>query len=223
MDECGEEVTMAKVVDLKKGELSRHVNKAAKAIADGFIIVIPMENSYAFACDAFRADSVRAMHVLRGDSLFTASQVIVGSVKTTDGIIREATPEIKGLMKKFWPGMLSLNLRPQLGLSWDLGDGNQLDRVSVRIPKAKFAKALAAQTGPIAIASAARKGMPPAKSLDDIFVLESDVALKFNNGKLRKGPISTVVEADETGVRLIREGAISLTEIQEIVPGATGL
>jgi len=213
---------MAKDIDLKKGELTRHVNKAAKAIADGFIIIIPMESSYAFACDAFRADTVRAMHVLRGDPLFTAAQVIIGSVKTTEGIIREVTPEIKGLMKKFWPGMVSLNLRPQTGLSWDLGDNNQLDRVSVRLPKAKFAKALVSQTGPLAIASASRKGMAPAQSIDEIFVLDSDVALKFDNGKLRKGPISTVIEADETGVRVLRVGAISLAEIQAIVPGATG-
>jgi tRNA threonylcarbamoyl adenosine modification protein (Sua5/YciO/YrdC/YwlC family) len=213
---------MAKNVDLKKGELSRHVNKAAKAIADGYVIVIPMEHSYAYVCDAFRADSVRAMHVLRGDPLLTAAQVIVGSIKTTEGIVRESTPEIKGLMKKFWPGMLSLNLRPQLGLSWDLGDGNELDRVSVRIPRAKFAKALAAQTGPLAMASAARKGMAAPKSLADVFVLDSDVAFKFDNGNLRKGPNSTVIEADETGVRVLRVGAISLEEIQEVVPGATG-
>ena len=212
---------MAKEIDLKKGELSRHVNKAAKAIAEGFIIVIPMEHSYAYVCDAFRQDSVRAMHVLRGDPLFTAAQVIVGSVKTTEGIIREVTPEIKGLMKKFWPGMVSLNLRPQLGLSWDLGDNNQLDRVSVRLPKAKFAKALVSQTGPLAIASAARKSMPAPQSLSDVLVLDSDVALKFDNGKLRKGPISTVIEADETGVRVLRIGAVSLEEIQAIIPGAT--
>ena len=214
---------MAKVIDLKKGEITRHLNKAAKAIADGYIIIIPMENSYAYVCDAFRSDTVRQMHVLRGDPLFTAAQVMVGSVKTTEGIIREVTPEIKGLMKKFWPGMLSLNLRPQLGLSWDLGDNNQLDRISVRIPRAKFAKALVTQTGPLAVASASRKGMAPPKSLDDIYVLDSDVALKFDNGNLRKGPISTVIEADETGVRMLREGAISLAEIQAIVPGATGI
>ena len=213
---------MAKKFDLKKGELTRHVTKAAKAIADGYIIVIPMESSYAFACDAFRADTVRAMHVLRGDPLFTSAQVIVGSVRTTEGIIREETPEILGLMKQFWPGLLSLNLRPQLGLSWDLGDNNQLDRVSVRLPKAKFAKALTAQTGPLAIASAARKGMPPIKSLAEINVSDSEVALMFDNGNLRKGPLSTVIEADETGVRVLRVGAISLAEIQAIVPGATG-
>ena len=213
---------MAKVIDLKKGELTRHVNKAAKAIADGYIIVVPMEHSYAYMCDAFRADTVRAMHVLRGDPLFTAAQVIVGSTQTAEGIVREITPEIKGLMKKFWPGMVSLNLRPQLGLSWDLGDDNQLDRVSVRIPKAKFAKALVSQTGPLAVASASRKGMPSPKAMGDVMVLDSGVALKFDNGNLRKGPISTVIEADETGVRVLRVGAISLEQIQEIVPGATG-
>ena len=213
---------MAKVIDLKKGELTRHVNKAAKAIADGHIIVVPMEHSYAYLCDAFRADTVRAMHVLRGDPLFTAAQVIVGSTQTAEGIVREITPEIKGLMKEFWPGMLSFNLRPQLGLSWDLGDNNQLDRVSVRIPKSKFAKALVSQTGPLAVASASRKGMPSPKALGDVMVLDSGVALKFDNGNLRKGPISTVIEADETGVRVLRVGAISLAEIQAIVPGATG-
>ena len=212
---------MAKDVDLKKGELTRHINKAAKAISDGFVIVIPMEHSYAFACDAFRQDAVRAMHVLRGYPLFTAAQVIVGNIKTTEGIVREITPEIKGLMKKFWPGMVSLNLRPQLGLSWDLGDNNELDRISVRVPKAKFAQALVSKTGPLALASAARRGMPLPRTLTDVMVLDSDVAFKFDNGTLRKGPSSTVIEADETGVRVLRVGAISLEEIQKIVPGAT--
>ncbi|MEI7540135.1 MAG: Sua5/YciO/YrdC/YwlC family protein [Actinomycetes bacterium] len=211
---------MAKEVDLKKGELSRHVNKALKAIADGYIIAIPLEHSYAFACDAFRQDAVRAMHALRGDSLFTAAQVAVGSVKTAQGVVREITPEIGALMKKFWPGLLSLNLRPQMGLSWDLGDNNQLDRVSIRVPKSKFAKALLAKTGPLAIASGSRVGGFVPKEISDIFVLDSDLAFKFNGGKLRVGPSSTVIEADSDGVRVLRIGAISLEEIQAIVPSA---
>lgn len=126
---------MGKEVDLKKGELSRHVNKALKAISDGYIIAIPLEHTYAFACDAFKHDSVRAMNVLHGSPLFTSAQVLVGSSKTAQGVVREITPDISALMKKFWPGLLSLNLKPQLGLSWDLGDANQLDRLSIRVPK----------------------------------------------------------------------------------------
>jgi tRNA threonylcarbamoyl adenosine modification protein (Sua5/YciO/YrdC/YwlC family) len=214
---------MGKEIDLKKGEASRHVKKAAKAIADGYIIAIPMEHSYVFACDAFKHDAVRAMNVLRGAPLFTAAQVMVASAKTAQGVVREITPEIAALMKKFWPGMLSMNLRPQTGLSWDLGDANQLDRVSIRVPKSKFAKALLTETGPLTVGSAVRLGRPAPKELSDIFVLDADLAAQFNNGKLRKGPATTVVEADETGVRVLRIGAISLEEIQSIVPGATAL
>jgi tRNA A37 threonylcarbamoyladenosine synthetase subunit TsaC/SUA5/YrdC len=64
--------------------------------------------------------------------------------------------------------------------------------------------------------------MPTPQELSDVMVLESDVALKFDNGKLRNGPLSTVIESDETGVRVLRVGAVSLEEIQAIVPGATG-
>jgi tRNA threonylcarbamoyl adenosine modification protein (Sua5/YciO/YrdC/YwlC family) len=228
---------MGKEVDLKKGELSRHVKKASKAIADGYIIAIPLEFSYVYACDAFKHDAVRAMHVLRGDPLFTAAQVLVGNTKTAQGVVREITPEIAVLMKKFWPGMLSMNLRPQSGLIWDLGDANQLDQVSIRVPKNKFAKALLAEAGPLAVASAGRADRSSVlsfgsaqrvvrsaiKSISEIMVLESDLAFKFDYGVLRKGPVSTVVEADETGVRVLRIGAISLEQIQSIVPGATAL
>ncbi|CAB4599407.1 MAG: hypothetical protein F2703_01695 [Actinobacteria bacterium] len=214
---------MGKEVDLKKGELSRHVKKAAKAIADGYIIAIPMEHSYAFACDAFKHDAVRAMHVLRDDPLFTSAQVMVANAKTAKGVVREITPEIAALMKNFWPGMLSMNLRPQTGLSWDLGDANQLDQVSIRVPKSRFAKGLLAQTGPLAVGSAARRGRSIPKALSDIFVLDSDLAAQFNYGKLRNGPVTTVIEADETGVRVLRIGAISLEQIQSIVPAATAI
>ena len=228
---------MSTVIDLKKGELTRHINKACKAISDGYIIAIPLEHSYVYVCDAFKADSVRAMHVLRGNPLFTAAQVLVASEKTAKGVVREITPEIAALMKKFWPGMLSMNLRPQTGLSWDLGDANELDQVSIRVPKSKFAKALLAKSGPLAIASAGRADRSSAlplgsaqrviksvvKSISEIKVADSDLAFKFNNGVLRNGPLSTVIEADETGVRVLRIGAISLEEILNIVPGATAL
>jgi tRNA threonylcarbamoyl adenosine modification protein (Sua5/YciO/YrdC/YwlC family) len=228
---------MSTVIDLNKGELTRHINKACKAISDGYIIAIPLEHSYVYVCDAFKADSVRAMHVLRGDPLFTAAQVLVASQIAAQGVVREITPETTALMKKFWPGMLSMNLRPQTGLSWDLGDANHLDQVSIRVPKSKFAKALLAKSGPLAVASAGRADRSSVlsfgsaervvrsaiKSIDEIKVTESDLAFKFNNGVLRNGPLSTVIEADETGVRVLRIGAISLEEILSVVPGATAL
>ena len=43
-------------IDLKKGQLTRHVTRAVKAISDGYVIAVPMENAYAYICDAFNHD-----------------------------------------------------------------------------------------------------------------------------------------------------------------------
>ncbi|MFM2103486.1 MAG: hypothetical protein RL740_573, partial [Actinomycetota bacterium] len=76
------------IVDLKKGQLARHVTRAVKALNDGYVIAVPMENAYAYLCDAFNQDAVRAMHVLRQDELGTKAQVLVRDFKMAEGISR---------------------------------------------------------------------------------------------------------------------------------------
>ena len=112
----------------------------------------------------------------------------------------------------------SFNLRPQVGLSWDLGDAGALDQVSFRVPKSKFVREVLKETGPLAIASAAFAKQSPIRRISDIFVLESALAAKFDAGLLKKGALSTVLEADNEGITMVREGAISLDEIHAIAP-----
>ena len=35
-------------IDIKKGQIGRHVTRAVKAINDGYVIAVPMENAYAY-------------------------------------------------------------------------------------------------------------------------------------------------------------------------------
>ena len=177
---------MSEIIKLEPEDFAAQVALAAKAIRDGYIIAIPLEHHYAYACDAFKADSVRAMHVLRRDELGIAAQVLIADVKTTSGVAREISPSAQALMKKFWPGMLSFNLRPQVGLSWDLGDAGALDQVSFRVPKSKFIREVLKETGPLAIASAAFAKQSPIRRISDIYVLESALAAKFDAGLLKK-------------------------------------
>ena len=60
---------MALEIDIREGDLATHVEQARQLISSGFIIAAPLEHGYAFICDAFSHDAVRAMHVLRGDDL----------------------------------------------------------------------------------------------------------------------------------------------------------
>ena len=204
--------------DLSEGELAEHVATAVAALKDGYVIVVPLEHNYALIADAFFHDAVRALHVLRGDALGVAAQVAIASRDSIDGIARSISADARTLMQNFWPGLLSLNLKPQAGLNWDLGDGNTLDQVSVRIPKSDFLLEVLKKSGPLAIASAALAGKAAISDSVDISYLESEVAAIFTAGALPAGRASTVIDLTGFRSRVTRQGAISLSQITALVP-----
>ena len=205
-------------IDLNSGSQSEHIAKAAAALKDGYVIVVPLENSYALVADAFFHDAVRSLHVLRGDALGVAAQVLISTPAAIDGIAREVSDSARALMEKFWPGLLSLNLKPQRGLNWDLGDGQQLDLISVRVPSADFILELTNVHGPIAVASAALAGKPAISDPAELNFTEVEVAAIFSAGILEQGPASTVVACDGDAPRIVRVGAISAEQITAITP-----
>ena len=209
---------MATQVVFDPSNPSEHVGLAAKCIRDGFVIITPHENGYVYLCDAFSEDSVRALHVLRGDALGVAAQVLVASHLQVEGIAREISEDARALMKAFWPGALSLTLRPQLGLSWDLGDAGELDRVSVRMPSHELLQALITETGPLAVASASMAGHDPMLEISQLNLQGHEVALVIDAGVITPVERSSQVEIDLTWTRLVREGAISQSEIQKVIP-----
>ena len=137
-------------IDIKKGQLGRHVSRAVKAINDGYVIAVPMENAYAYLCDAFNHNAVRAMHVLRGSDNGIKAQVLVRDVKMVEGISRNMDGRTLAAMKKYWPGKITFQVLPSALLTWDLGDNNEIDEVAIRVPSAAFVKAILAKTGPLA-------------------------------------------------------------------------
>ena len=208
--------------DILQGDISEHESVAVAALKDGFVIVAPLENSYALMADAFFHDAVRAMHVLRGDALGVAAQVAIANKGSIDGIARSISDDARILMDTFWPGALSINLKPQLGLSWDLGDANSLDKISVRVPASEFVLEILKKTGPLAIASAAAVGAPPIQDGADLDFSDVEVAAVFTAGDLPQGSPSTVIDFTGSKAHLVREGAIPRSEITALVSDISG-
>jgi tRNA A37 threonylcarbamoyladenosine synthetase subunit TsaC/SUA5/YrdC len=151
---------MSEIIELTPAEFAAQVALGAKAIRDGYVIVAPLEHCYAYLCDAFSHDAVRTMHVMRGDALGVTAQVLISDATRATGIIRDSSEDLQKLTTAFWPGLLSLTAKPQLALNWDLGDDRKLDLINIRVPAAEFARALTAEVGPLATASATLAGQP---------------------------------------------------------------
>ena len=194
------------VVDIKKGQIARHVTRAVKAINDGYVIAVPLENAYAYLCDAFNQDAVRAMHVLRGDEIGVKAQVLIKDFKTAEGICRNLDTRTITAMKKYWPGKITFQVLPSALLSWDLGDNNELDEIAVRVPSAPFVKSILAKTGPLATASVAKSGATAITASTE--VPTDGIEIFFSNGKIRKGLPTTIVRTVAGVHKVIREGAV---------------
>jgi len=208
--------TPVEKVDITNGDRADHLARGLKSIRDGYVIVVPLEHGYVYACDAFSHFAVRAMHVLRGDALGVVSQVIIPTAKTAQGLSRSMRDDVQQITNTFWPGLLSINVKPQVGLAWDLGDAQRLDLISLRMPQEGFALDLMQKSGPLAIASITSNGLP---TLLDVERFEnSGVDVIFDGGHLPAGPRTTVLNVSDDGIELIREGAISRESLRKVSP-----
>jgi tRNA A37 threonylcarbamoyladenosine synthetase subunit TsaC/SUA5/YrdC len=166
-----------------------------------------------YACDAFSFAAVNRLHQLRNDPDGIAAQVIVGKVQTLGGLVQGLTTEVNKLTEEFWPGLLTLNLPQNKSLSWDLGDGGNLDNFAVRMPNRLETLEVVNETGPLAIASARFAGAPPITFVENIHQLEA-----LDIGELAAGPLSTVVTLEGENLGVLRVGALTLEDLRNVVP-----
>jgi len=201
-----------------ESELNEAVATAARYINAGEVIVVAAEFGYIYLANAFDKDAVKAVHILRGDQTGVAAQVFIRDIKVLSGIAKVSNINAEQLLAKFWPGLLSVTVNCQPGLSWDLGDGQRLGKVNIRVPNRKFLNRILESTGPLVSASVSLVGKPVVKDLTKLPVYESDVGAIFDEGILGAGLASTWLEISENEITVKRVGAISIEELQAVIP-----
>ena len=206
------------LTNLKDSEFNEAVDTAVRYLKSGEVIIAAAEHGYVYLADAFDKDAVKAIHILRGDRTNVVAQVFIGDIKVLTGITAGLTQEQENLLNAFWPGLLSVTMKSQLALSWDLGDERRLGKVNVRLPNRKFLNAILLKTGPLAAASAALTGQSAILDLKKLSIYESDIGVVFDEGQLESGQLSTWIDISENEITVVRVGDISLEKLRSIVP-----
>jgi tRNA threonylcarbamoyl adenosine modification protein (Sua5/YciO/YrdC/YwlC family) len=203
---------------LDDSKFNEAVDTAVRYIKSGEVIIAAAEHGYVYLADAFDKDAVKAIHILRGDRTNVVAQVFIGDIKVLTGITARLTQEQDNLLKTFWPGLLSVTMKSQLALSWDLGDERRLGKVNVRLPNRKFLNAILLKTGPLAAASVALTGESAILDLKKLSIYESDIGVIFDEGQLKSGQLSTWIDISENEITVVRVGDILLEQLRSIVP-----
>ena len=199
-------------------QFTEAIDTALRYLRSGEVIIAAAEHGYVYLANAFDKDAVNAIQILRANPAATTLQVLVRDKKMASGVCTTLTVQQEALLEKFWPGLFSVTVKAQPGLTWNLGDDRRLGKVNLRAPNKKFISALLEQSGPLATSSAALVGKPTILDLNTLNIYESDVGAIFDEAVLSAGPLSTWVEFSENEITLQRVGAISLEQLQALVP-----
>ncbi|WP_459973756.1 L-threonylcarbamoyladenylate synthase [Nocardioides pyridinolyticus] len=203
-------------------EREEAVEAATLAVQRGELIVLPTDTVYGIGADAFDPAAVRALLLAKGRGREMPPPVLVSAATTLDALATRVPGYARALVEEFWPGPLTLVCHQQSSLQWDLGDTR--GTVAVRMPDHDVAREILERTGPLAVSSANKTGLPAATDADQAEkMLGEDVAVIVDAGEAPGGEASTIVDCTGSQGHVLRLGAVSLEQLNAVLEplGAT--
>lgn len=198
-------------------EPARALDSAVRAIEKGGLVVLPTDTVYGIGADAFSHEAVARLLAAKGRGRQMPPPVLVAGVGVLDALAVDVPPVVRDVVARFWPGALTVILRAQPTLAWDLGETG--GTVALRMPDNEAALALLQRWGPLAVTSANITGEPPAQdaqAAQEYF--GANVAVYIDAGPT-PGPVpSTILDATGPRLRIVRQGLITAAELAAVAP-----
>jgi L-threonylcarbamoyladenylate synthase len=194
---------------------SESIRKAATAIRSGGLVVYPTDTVYGLGCDPFDEKAVNRVSIVKGrgrrnfpvlvDTLDRAREFgdIGGYVET--------------LALRYWPGPLTIVVASRAKLPLQVTGLEKM--VGLRIPSRQDTLDLISKAGGSLLGTSANiSGDLSLRKAEDAFkVFDGKVDIVLNGGITSTGLESTVVKQTETGIQVLREGAIESRDIRKVL------
>lgn len=196
-------------------ERAKGLREAAYAVRRGDLVVLPTDTVYGIGADAFTPAAVAALLAAKGRGRDMPVPVLVGSVAVLDALVSGLPPTGRALVEAFWPGALTIVCHHTQALAWDLGETR--GTVAVRMPDHPVALDLLKETGPMAVSSANRSGLPPATTCANAQSQLGDAVSIYLDAGPSGDPVpSSIVDLSGDVPVLLRAGAISAERLREV-------
>ena len=198
---------------------SQILDKAAKLIAKGEVLVCPTDTGYAFSANALDTRAVARVFNMKGRSFSNPIHVAVSSIEEAEKYA-QVNEAARYLASRFLPGALTLVLPKRETIPAMLVAGR--DTIGIRIPDNRVILSLAELAAcPLTTTSANISGQPAPYAAEEVIEQLgesiSGVALILDQGSLARRELSTIVDLTVSPPQLIRQGRVSWLEIREVL------
>jgi len=189
---------MARIVPFEEG-----TEEALEVLRSGGVIAYPTETVYGLGADPWDPKAVEKIYRIKGRPKEKRFLLVVSDVGMLEELAGEVPKAAGALMRRFWPGPLTLVLRagPEAP-PWCGGT------VAVRVPGHRGVRELVARFGRALISTSAnRSSEPPARTAGEVAGRLEEVDLILDGGPCTGLP-STILDLSGESPRVLRWGEI---------------
>ena len=191
------------------------IPRALEILKRGGLVAFPTDTVYGVGALAFDEQAVESIYAAKDRPVEKAIPILIGGPEDLDKVTVEIPPIAAILAARFWPGPLTLVIpkRPNLP---DVVSASPT--VGVRVPDHPVARALLRAAGPMAVTSANISGQASPKNAHEVsHQLNGRILLILDGGETPGGVPSTVVNCLGTEPVILREGPVTIKDIQFVL------
>jgi L-threonylcarbamoyladenylate synthase len=192
---------------------SRGIEKASQKILEGGVVAFPTETFYGLGADALELKALRKVFQIKGREENKPLLLLVADRTWLPGLVKKIPPVAEQLIERFWPGPLTLVFEASPNLPSILTA--HTGQIGLRISSHPVAQALVQAVGRAITATSANvTGQPSASLASEVFqTLGKQVDAILDGGKTAGGSGSTVLDVCGVLPKILRQGAVSRTEL----------
>ena len=175
---------------------------AQRILKNGGVGVMPTDTIYGLVGSAFSKKAVARIYALRKRDPKKPMIILISSLSDLRKFAVKLAPEIKKILKKFWPGKVSIILPCASKKFSYLHRGTKT--LAFRFPRKKALRTLLKKTGPLVATSANVEGKKPASTIREARkYFGSNVDFYLDVGTLAGEP-SSLIKVEQGRIAKLR-------------------
>lgn len=188
------------------------IQGALNVLNKGGLVAFPTDTVYGVGALVFDGVAVESIYTAKDRPIEKAIPVLIGDSQDMEKVGIDISETAYRLAAHFWPGPLTVVVSKKPTLPESV---SATATVGVRVPDHEIARTLLRVAGPMAVTSANISGQPSPSTAEEVFAqLDGRIALIIDGGSTPGGVASTVIDCTGSGLKILREGPISLEEIR---------
>ena len=193
------------------------ISEAAEILKQGGLVAFPTETVYGLGGNGLDKEAAKKIYAAKGRPSDNPLILHVSSIEEVYPLVKALPEKAKKLMEAFWPGPLTLVL-PKSDIVPKESTGG-LETVALRSPENALTLDLIRACGfPIAGPSANLSGRPSPTEASHVFEdLGGRIEGILEDGAVGIGVESTIVDLSENCPTLLRPGAITPEDLEELL------